>query len=157
MKSYLSSLNEREKWMVIGAGLCIFIYVYYLLLYSPLASKVEERKTQLIEKTATLQWMNKVKQQNHKTTVKKSLDNGQLLTLLATQLKSSPTLKFSYRLQQTSSGDVQLSFEQVPFNLFIEWLSSINSKYLISVKQFDVNKTATPGITQLMIVLSAAS
>ncbi len=156
MKSYLSGLNEREKWMVFGAGLCVFVYAYYFFLYSPLATKVKERQNQLIEKTETLQWMKKVNQLKTTTSVKKSVDNGQLLTLLSTQLKNNPTLKFPYQLQQTSSGEIQLNFDQVPFNLFIEWLAKFNNKYTINIKQFDVNKTVTPGIAQLMIILSAS-
>lgn len=155
MKSYLSTLNEREKWMVFSAGLCILIYVYYMFLYSPLISDVEQKSNQLIEKTATLEWMNKVKHQKKTSSVKQSVNNGQLLTLLATQLKDSSVLKFPYQLQQTNSGEIQLSFEQVPFNLFIAWLLQINNKYTMNIKQIDVNKTPTPGLTQLMIILSA--
>jgi general secretion pathway protein M len=157
MKSYLNTLNERERWMVYGTVLCVFVYVYYLLIYAPLASKVEERGTLLIEKTQTLEWMNKVKQHKKSAVVKKSVDNGQLLTLLATKLKNNATLKFPYQLQQTNSGDVQLSFEQIPFNLFIKWLNSINSQYVINMKQFDVNKTKTPGLTRLMIIVSSSN
>jgi len=156
VKSYLSTLNEREKWMVLGAALCIFVYIYYLLLYSPLASQVEARQVQLIEKMQTLEWLNKVKNIKSTKKVKQSVDNSQLLTLLATQLKNSTTLRFPYQLQQTSSGEIQLSFDQVPFKVFMEWLVNINNKYNINIKQFDVNKSATPGITQLMIILNAA-
>jgi general secretion pathway protein M len=127
-----------------------------MFIYSPLVSNVEQQKTQLTEKNATLEWMIKVKQQKSTSLLKKSVDNGQLLTVLATQLKNSSALKFPYQLQQTSAGEVQLSFEQVPFNLFIEWLLQINTHFTINIKQIDVNKTPTPGLTQLMIILSAA-
>lgn len=59
MKAYISTLNEREKWMLIGTGLCLILYVYYLFLYSPLSQRVDQKSKQLIEKTATLQWMKK--------------------------------------------------------------------------------------------------
>lgn len=155
MKSYLNNLNERERWMVISAALCVFVYVYYFFLYSPIVSRVEERQSQLLEKTQTLQWMNKVKDQKNSGTVKKTIDNGQLLTLLSTQLKNHATIKFPFQLQQTSSGEIQLNFEQISFNLFVEWLAQLNNKYKINIKQFDINKTPTPGIVQLMIILSA--
>ncbi|RUR10290.1 type II secretion system protein GspM [Legionella sp. km772] len=155
MKSYISNLNEREKWMVLSATLCVLVYVYYFFLYAPIASRVEERQQQFIEKTETLQWMNKVKNQKTTTSVKKTIDNGQLLTLLSTQLKNHATIKFPFQLQQTSSGETQINFDQVPFNLFIEWLAQLNNKYKINIKQFDINKTPTPGVVQLMIILSA--
>lgn len=158
MKNYLSTLNEREKWMVILAGLSLFIYCYYLFLYAPLTNKLTQKRAQLIEKTETLAWMQKVKQEGHASKkTKQTVDNSQLLTLLATQLKDNPTLKVPYQLQQTSSGEIQLTFDAVPFQLFMEWLAKINDKYTMNVKQFDVQRSETPGVTKLTIMLSASN
>lgn len=103
MKSYLSTLNEREKWMLIGTGLCLILYIYYLFLYTPLNNRVNQKSTQLVDKINTLQWMKKIKQQGRTTQTKQVVSNSQLLTALATQLKNDPTLKFPYQLQQTGS------------------------------------------------------
>ncbi|MCW8407804.1 GspM family type II secretion system protein LspM [Legionella sp. PATHC035] len=158
MKAYISTLNEREKWMLIGTGLCLILYVYYLFLYSPLSQRVDQKSKQLIEKTATLQWMKKIQQQSHtKQTKKQIVDNSQLLTTLATQLKNDTNLKFPYQLQQTGSGDIQITFDSVAFNLFITWLEKINQRYAITVKQFEADRSKTPGVTRLMILLSSAS
>ena len=157
MKSYLNSLNEREKWMVIGAVLCLILYGYYLLLYHPLSNQTAQKSKQLTEKKSTLQWMQTVKQQKPTTQIKENINNSQLLTVLATQLKSDPTLKFPYQLQQTGSGDVQLTFDAVPFNQFINWLEKINKRYAITIKQFEANSIKTVGVSRLMIVISAIS
>ncbi|HDS3850417.1 GspM family type II secretion system protein LspM [Legionella pneumophila] len=156
MKTYLNTLNDREKWMVIVAGVSLFIYGYYLLLYAPLSNQVNQKSTQLIEKTETLEWMKQVRMQKRSAKRKESVDNSQLLTILASQLKNNKTLKFPYQLQQTSSGDVQLTFDAVPFQNFIQWLAKINEVYSINIKQFDVEKTSTPGVTRLMIILSTS-
>ncbi|KTD32268.1 putative general secretion pathway protein YghD [Legionella moravica] len=157
MKSYLNSLNEREKWMVLAAVLSLVIYFYYQFLYTPLSNKVTLKSSQLIEKTETLAWMKQVRQKAHSATTKQSVDNSQLLTLLATQLKNNETLKFPYQLQQTGSGDIQLTFDTVPFKLFMQWLAKINDKYTITIKQFDVEHTTTPGVTKLMIIITTAA
>ncbi|MBI2786617.1 MAG: type II secretion system protein M [Legionella longbeachae] len=156
MKSYLSTLNEREKLMLVGAAFCLVLYIYYLLLYSPLSHRVTQKSNQLVDKIATLQWMQKIRQQNHTPPTKKVLSNSQLLTALATQLKKDSTMKFPYQLQQTGSGEIQLTFDTVAFNLFITWLEKINKHYAITVKQFDAERTDTPGVTRLMILISAA-
>lgn len=155
MKAYLNTLNEREKWMVIGAVLCVFLYCYYLFLYSPLSHQVDQKTSQLKEKITTLTWMKSVRQQNHSSDKKQSIDNSQLLTILATQLKENFALKFPYQLQQTGSGDIQLTFDAVAFNLFIAWLEKINTNYSITLKQFNAEKTPTPGIVHAMILISA--
>lgn len=100
----------------------------------------------------------KIQQQSHtKQTKKQIVDNSQLLTTLATQLKNDTNLKFPYQLQQTGSGDIQITFDSVAFNLFITWLEKINQRYAITVKQFEADRSKTPGVTRLMILLSSAS
>ncbi|BCA96224.1 general secretion pathway protein GspM [Legionella antarctica] len=155
MKNYLNTLNEREKWMVIIAAIFLFTYGYYLVLYVPLSTMVTQKTTQLNEKIETLAWMQKIKRQGHSSKTKQTLDNSQLLTLLATQLKDNPTLKFPYQLQQTGSGDIQLTFDTVPFKLFMSWLAKINERYTLTIKQFDVQQNKPPGTTKLMIIISS--
>ncbi|MFI4919645.1 MAG: GspM family type II secretion system protein LspM [Legionellales bacterium] len=155
MRAYLSTLNDREKWMAIGGALCLILYGYYLFLYAPLSNKVTLKSTQLIEKIETLNWMNKVRNQNQSSKVKKTINNNQLLTLLTTKLKENTSMEFPYQLQQTGSGDIQLSFDEIPFKLFVSWLFKISSKYTITIKQFDVTQTGTPGVTHLVIILRA--
>lgn len=141
--------------MVLSAGLCIVIYVYYLFLYSPLSNKVTQKSTQLTEKIETLEWMKKVSQQSHSTKPKINVDNSKLLTILATQLKENESLEFPFQLQQTGSGEIQLSFDEVPLKQFLAWLKTIDEKYSISIKQFDVEHTERPGVTRLMMLISA--
>lgn len=116
-----------------------------------------QKLAQFKEKSATLEWMQKIRQQSHTLQTKQTVDNSQLLTVLATQLKKDPSLKFAYQLQQTGSGDIQLTFDAVAFNLFLAWLEKINSHYEITIKQFEAERTKTAGVTHLMILMSAAS
>lgn len=141
--------------MVIVAVLCVFIYGFYLLLYSPLNTGINQKSSQLIEKTETLEWMKKIRQKGTSSKAKQTVDNSQLLTLLATQLKNNNTLKFPYQLQQTGSGEIQLNFDEVPFQLFMKWLAKINEKYSMTIKQLEADRSTTPGVTRLMIIISA--
>lgn len=154
MKSYLNSLNERDKWLLIVGGIVVFFYLYYLLLYSPLSNAVELKTKQLTEKTQTLDWMKSIQTEAKNTKPKQAITDNQLLTLLDAQLKENKTLTFAYQIQQTGSGDIQLSFNEVPFTLFVSWLSKLNENYTIHIKQFSVDPTPTPGVVKLMIILS---
>lgn len=155
MITYWTHLNEREKKMVGAAVIFSLVFVYYSLLYAPLSSGVREKTQLLQEKSSTLDWMKKAQKQKSTTLSKKTLDNSQLLTLLTSQLKDNKRLQFPFQVQQTSTGEIQLSFEKVPFNLFIEWLAQLNEHYYINIKQLNANKTDTPGITHLTLTLSA--
>lgn len=143
--------------MLIGAIVCIALYSYYLFLYAPLSHQVHQKSTQLVEKITTLEWMKKIKQQNIKPKNKEIVDNSQLLTILATRLKEHALQKFPHQLQQTGSGDIQVTFDTVSFNLFITWLEKINEKYAITIKQVNAEKTPTPGLAHIMLLISATS
>lgn len=157
MKSYLNSLNERERWTLIGGILCVVLYCYYLFLYEPFANKIRLKSTQLIEKTATLAWMEQVRLTHRAAPTKKAISHTQLLTLLAKQLKEANSLKFPYQLQQTSSGDIQLTFDEVPFGALIAWLMELNQNYALAIKQFDASKLDTAGMVKLTMLISAQS
>lgn len=154
MKGYLTSLNERDKWLLFAGVVVVVFYLYYLLLYSPLSNAVDLKTKQLIEKTQTLDWMKSIQHQAKTTKPKQAITDNQLLTLLDTQLKDNKSLNFPYQIQQTGSGDIQLSFNEVPFLLFVSWLSNLNENYTIHVIQFNVEPTTSAGVVKLMIILS---
>lgn len=109
MKTYLNTLNDREKWMVIVAGVSLFIYGYYLLLYAPLSNQVNQKSTQLIEKTETLEWMKQVRMQKRSAKRKESVDNSQLLTILASQLKNNKTLQIPLSITTNRLGGCSIN------------------------------------------------
>ena len=155
MKKYLSALNEREKMLVLVGCVCLFFYLYYFFLYAPLNQQVQKKMAQLSEKKSTLSWMQQVQSQRVTTEEKKKLTNNQLLTLFATSLKKERTLRFPYQLQQTSAGEIQLSFEAVPFNHLMMWLKKMSKRYAMTIKQLQVERGEKAGLVHLNLLMSA--
>ena len=154
LKTYLTNLNERDRWTLgFGAAFCI-VYLFYLLIYSPLTSAVQNKSQQLLEKKETLAWMQQVSKLEKTKKRPKKLTSSQLLTVLADQLNTSALKQFPYQLQQTGVSDMQLIFNQVPYNLVVAWLWSLNEKYAISIKQLNVERSDTPGIVKLTATIS---
>lgn len=153
--NYWHNLNERERWMAIIGSICMLIYLFYLLVYSPLTTAVSTRSKELREKQETLIWMQQVRQQPRSQKTAQTINNTKLLALIGNQLSSNSLQKFVYQLQQTGSGDVQLSYDRVPYNLFLSWLWALSNDYAISFKQFSAERTDTPGIVKLMVVITA--
>lgn len=154
-KTYWQDLNDRERWLVMVAGIVSFVYLFYAWLYSPLASAVDDRVLQLNDKKATLTWMRQVQQQykTHKTA--KLLNSSQLLTMFSKQITLTSFHRFPYQLQQTSVGDIQLTFEAVPYNAFILWLRSLEESYVFSVARLNIEPTDVAGVVKLEVILSA--
>jgi general secretion pathway protein M len=146
MKNYLDTLNEREKGLF-WLGLCVvFFYIYYYVIYAPLEQAIMKQKAQLTEKIATKQWMNQVKPQNLD---QKSLNKQELLTVLAGHLKEGVLQEYPYQLEQTGAGEIELRFKAVPFNLFLQWLIPFSQKYPFLIREWQVTRSKTPGVTQI--------
>lgn len=153
--NYWNNLNVRERWMAAIGSFCALFYLFYLLIYSPLVSAVSNKSKQLIEKQETLAWMQQVRQQPKNQKKTQVITNAKLLALIGNQLTNNAFRHFTYQLQQTGSGDIQLSYDRIPYNQFLSWLWSLSNDYAITLKQLTVERTDTPGIVKLMLVLAA--
>ncbi|QBR83672.1 type II secretion system protein M [Legionella israelensis] len=157
MKNYWSGLNERERWMVGIAGICLIVYLFYLLIYAPLKNSVIEKSTQLVEKKDTVVWMQQAKKRKHSTITRKTISNSQLLTLLSDRLKADNLQKYNHQIEQTGAGDIQLSFNEVPFKALLQWLEDLNKNYAMTIKQLNAERSETTGMVKLTLVISAGS
>jgi general secretion pathway protein M len=155
IEKYWQDLTERERWMVVVGIVCALLYLFYFLVYQPLRTAVNTKTNQRIEKQETLAWMQQVRQQSKNQHTTQVINNSKLLALIGNQLSSNGLRQFAYQLQQTGSGDIQLSYEQVPFKQFLTWLWNLRNDYLITLKQFSAERTNTPGVVKLMIVITA--
>ena len=155
MKAYWDNLNDRERWMLGFGGVFLVLFFVYMLLYAPLVNAVHNKTQQLFEKQKTLVWMQQAYQQHKAVKMPKSLSNSKLLSVLAEQLKSTSFHTVPYQLQQTGSGGIQLSFDQVPYNAFVTWLLSVRQNYAFSIKQFNTERTGTPGVVKVLVTFVA--
>jgi general secretion pathway protein M len=154
VKAYWNNLNERERLMLGICGVLCIIYLFYLLIYSPLTKAIQDKTKQLSEKQATLVWMADVSKEYKATKPLQTLTKSQLLSMLAAELNVASFKNFPYQIQQTGQNDIQLLFEKVPYNGFMVWLWSLNQKYRIVVKQFNIERTDTTGIVKLTLILT---
>lgn len=154
MNKFWQNLNERERWMVIAAGFVLASYIFYALLYSPIVENLENNHELLVEKRSTLNWMKQIQPSSIANNKQAKLSNSQLITVIANQLKTS-NIKFPYQLQQTGSGEIQISFDKVPFEYVITWLAQLKENYRFTIKQFNAEKTDSAGVTKLLLILNA--
>lgn len=154
MKNYWSSLNDRER-LTLGLGVVFCIcYLFYLLVYAPLTRAVNNASARLSEKKETLQWMQEVRQEYKVKKMPQVLTSSKLLTVLADSLNKTSFKQFPYQLQQTGVSDIQLVFEQVPYNAFIVWLWNMSERYIIVIKQLNIEKTETAGVVKLSLIIT---
>ncbi len=154
VKQYWNQRSVREQKLLFGAGFCLFFYLFYVFLYSPLVSGVSHAKTQLIENKTTLNWMMEARQLVSQQKKSQNITQGQLLTILGEQINQASFHRYPYQLAQIGSGDIQLSFDEVPYNAWVIWLWKLNQQYHFSVKQFNAEITKTPGVVKALVIIT---
>lgn len=153
MKTYWNNLNDRERLMLAVGGVIGCLFLLYLLILAPLMNAVRDKSQQLAEKQQTLAWMQQVHHQHTSIKARQVLSNSELLTVLAKQLGSTSFHRMPYQLQQTGVGDIELSFDNVPYNAFISWLWSIRKTYQFNIKQLNAERTKVPGVVKLALII----
>ncbi len=152
--TYWHQLNEREHLVLAAGAIITVFYLFYLIIYSPLSHAVRHKTGLLAEKQETLVWIEEARKSYKKQKPRESLASSQLLTVLADHLNTTSFKQFPYQLQQTATSDIQLNFDKVPYNAFMTWFWSMNQKYALNMKQFNVFKSDVPGIVKLTMIIS---
>ena len=147
-------LNDRERYLLLWGGVCLGLYLAYVI-YSSLAQAVVVNTQQLSEKKETLAWIKHVEaQRSPQQSGLITLDKSKGLTVLSQQLKTKAFHGFSYQLQQLNEDELQVSFEKVPYKICFVWLASMSKKYNITIKELHVDRTNTPGLVKLMVIIT---
>ncbi len=154
LERYWNQWNERERRMVVIAGIVLACYLCYAIFYAPLNDAVTKAQAQLTADRDTLLWMQSVRQQSQQTHTPQITSSGQLLSTLGQQLSVSAFHQFVYQLEQTASGDIQLSFDEVPYNVFLVWLKKFHAQYAFTIKQLSAERTQTPGMVKLQLIIA---
>lgn len=155
MMHYWRTLNDRERLLVVVAGLVVLSYLMYVLLISPLNKIVIDKTLERDNKAQSLAWMTQAAQSINQQGQARRVSNNELLSIITDALKQGPLQRFTYQLQQSATGDIELSFDQVPFSLLMSWFWSLNQSYVFSVKTFSSEKTTSPGVVKLSTVIAA--
>lgn len=152
MKAHWQQLNERDQAAVAIAVVCVIAYLLYALVFSPLSNMVSQAKKHWQEKHNTLIWMQRAQRNYSQEKRPQTVEASNLLSLLTQVLKQASFQRFPYQLAQTNSGEIQLNFEEVPYNAFVAWLRAQSSRYTLSIKSMDMNKTKTAGVVKVSVI-----
>ncbi len=155
MKAQWQQFNEREQGAILISGLFLIAYLSYASFFSPLSKMVTTAQKRWHEQTVTLTWMLHVQQNYHEEKKPQKVASSNLLSILTEVLDQASFNRFAYQLEQTATGDIQLSFENVPYNGFMEWLRDQSAQYTLSIKNLDVTKTNINGVVTVSVIFGA--
>ena len=157
MKERWINLPLREKQFLVIGALFATIFLFYLLILTPLTHKISALRNTLEHNKITLASIQKTETkiqalEKNSRKIKTDLD-ASLLSIVQNAINQSDFSKEAAQLKQADNDAVRLSFPKVDFDSLIEWLTRLFQENNIVVTEAAVTKTPSEGIVTAEITV----
>ena len=156
MKAWFAQLNQREQMSVLALGLAVALYLIYVLLWSPLASKRDSLELQNHNVAGTLQRVDAmVSELLHLRDTGVQAGSRRNLTSLINQSTSRMQLQVS-RLQPNSRGEIQVRMENAAFDDVLAWLHEMEYREGLLVREVSITQAGAVGRVNATVRIAQA-
>lgn len=156
MKAWFAQLNQREQMSVLALGLAVALYLIYVLLWSPLASKRDSLEVQNHNVAGTLQRVDAmVSELLHLRDTGVQAGSRRNLTSLINQSTSRMQLQVS-RLQPNSRGEIQVRMENAAFDDVLAWLHEMEYREGLLVREVSITQAGAVGRVNATVRIAQA-
>ena len=153
IKEWYNGLEENEQKIVVFAGVFFSVVILFFGLIKPVNDKVSKLGMSVKTKQETIaQW--------RKDLPKIMSSRGQVSSSGSQKLSSvvtSSTRRFNLRVsrvQEKGVNEIQVWFDNVPFNDFARWVADLNNRYKVSVASVNVRSKDRNGISSIDVKLT---
>lgn len=155
MEQWFNNLKRNEQLMLMVGGAFLLVYLLFMLLWQPVARSADNMQQQNEISRESLQKVRVLAEQYAK--LKKSGTKGasgtdQSLTRTIDKTIKKNKLTMS-RFQPSSSGDVQVRFENASFSNILAWLHELENDKGILVKDLSISPGVASGLVNISVRL----
>lgn len=153
VKEWYKSLDERDQKITLVASVGFVVFLIYFVLLEPLSGSVADLKKKVTSQQKTVDWM---KQQI--TLIRGSQNAGSQsqrglpLASVVNSTAQSYALPVSRR-DSKSPNEMQVWFDNIPFNSFLQWASEIKSKHGVKILTVNIRSRERDGVTSISVKL----
>lgn len=158
MLARLRQFSLRDQAMLVVLAAALLVYMLYQMLWQPLAASnrnLERQNESVAKSVANLNQLAAQYRELQKTNGPAGAGQGETLTQLVDQTVASNQLHMS-RFQPGSSGDVQVRFDNASFDQVLRWLSELESKHGVTLRELSVSPGSDAGLVNVSVRLFRA-
>ncbi len=159
MKEWFNNLKQREQLIVLTGSVVVAVYLLFVLLWRPMASSIDtlHRQNKAAEDTlAEVKQLVVTLSSLNAGGASQQSGSGESLTRVIDNSIKNNSLTMS-RFQPSSSGDVQVRFENSSFNNILAWLHDIEINHGVVVKDLSISPGSGSGIVNVSVRLRKSS
>jgi general secretion pathway protein M len=158
MLARLRQFSLRDQAMLGVLAAALVVYMLYQMLWQPLAESnrnLARQNESVAKSVANLNQLAAQYRELQKTNGPAGAGQGETLTQLVDQSVASNQLHMS-RFQPGSSGDVQVRFDNASFDQVLRWLSELESKHAVTLREFSASPGSDTGLVNVSVRLFRA-
>lgn len=158
MRVWLESLEQRERLLVIGGTVALFMMVLYLSIFAPLYEEHDRLLISVAAQRDTVQWMQqsaqRVKLLQRKAGGRPNgLDGSSLLSVSDRTIRSSGLGSQLKRIEPEGNDSVRVWLEDASFDTVIVWLASLGKRHGVEINSISIDRTMVAGQVDARITL----
>lgn len=161
LQRWLDSLHQRERHIVVSGSVTLIAILFYLLIWEPVFTKLEETRQNVESQRQLLTWMKTSAQeirslQSSGASLSPQLANQSVSSLVTMSAQSSGVQDFVTKLDSTKDG-VEIQLSNADFDRVMTWLNDLQTRYAIQPRKITIEPQADPGTVNARITLEKAT
>lgn len=155
MKEWFNNLRRQEQLMVLFGAFALALYIVFMWILAPMSDKIatlERQNHAAAVSLAEVKELAKVYKQLNQSGRAASVSDGNLTRIVDSTVKNNQ-LKMT-RFQPSSSGDVQVRFENAAFNNIAAWINELESGNGVLVRDLSLTPGSAKGLVNVSVRLS---
>lgn len=153
IKSWYNGLEQNEKKIVLLGGIAIAVAIIFLVVLKPLNGKVKSLQISVDSKSQTIaEWRASVPKLIANRGGATNSSDGQALSAIVTSSTRQFNLRVS-RVQEKGNEEIQVWFDNVPFNDFANWVAELNNRHGVAVASANIRSKDRDGLTSIDVKL----
>lgn len=153
IKEWYQGLEQSEQQIVLVAAVFFSLVILFFGLLKPLNGAVEDIKTKVNSRQSSVNYW---KQSMPTVLANRGRASASSSNMRLGTVVTTTTRRFNLsvsRVNEKGPTEIQVWFDNVPFNDFIRWVAEIESKHQVTVASVNVRSKERDGLSSIDIKL----
>jgi general secretion pathway protein M len=152
MQQWFNQLKRQEQLLIIALAAVLVLYLMVVLIWRPMSASVSSLRLQNQQSQQSLQQVEQLAAEYkvlEQSAGSRSASKQNLTRLIDNTVKKHQ-LEMS-RFQPSSSGDVQVRFENAGYNNVLAWLNELENSHGVLIKDLSITLGAGSGVVNVSV------
>jgi general secretion pathway protein M len=152
----LNKYNRREQMLILGCSLAVALYLFWLLVLTPIQNKRDLLLAANVTSTQSLGRVQIAAAQIQQFRAAGASGSGENISgLIDSTLRASGLAMSGF--QPGANGEARVRLERAAYGQLMQWLYEIESKHSITVNDMSITATNDPGQVTVTLSLQKAN